>query len=154
MRRRSRGVTLIELLLSLSVLAIVGALTVTMMVSMSRGTAHGREVRSRNLRLEVLCARVDARVRSSVRVLAVDDNFTNLEILESVLASWNFDYETAPDGPMALVKLQLRRLGKGRQPNPGSSPVLALIRQQIITKRRTRLYRAWVSQARAAAPAA
>jgi hypothetical protein len=50
---------------------------------------------------------------------------------------------------MALVKLQLRRLGKGRQPKPDASPLLALIRQQIITKRRTRLYRAWVSQMRA-----
>jgi 2,4-dienoyl-CoA reductase-like NADH-dependent reductase (Old Yellow Enzyme family) len=49
---------------------------------------------------------------------------------------------------MALVKLQLRRLGKGQQPKPDASPLLALIRQQIITKRRTRLYRTWVSQAR------
>jgi 2,4-dienoyl-CoA reductase-like NADH-dependent reductase (Old Yellow Enzyme family) len=49
---------------------------------------------------------------------------------------------------MALVKLQLRRLGKGQRPKPGASPLLALIRQQIITKRRTGLYRAWVSQAR------
>ncbi|MEH2562475.1 NADH:flavin oxidoreductase/NADH oxidase family protein [Bradyrhizobium sp. AZCC 2289] len=49
---------------------------------------------------------------------------------------------------MALVKLQLRRLGKRRQPKADASPLLALIRQQIITKRRTRLYRAWVSQAR------
>ena len=49
---------------------------------------------------------------------------------------------------MALVKLQLRRLGKGQQPKPNASPLLALIRQQIITKRRTRLYRAWVSQPR------
>jgi 2,4-dienoyl-CoA reductase-like NADH-dependent reductase (Old Yellow Enzyme family) len=45
---------------------------------------------------------------------------------------------------MALVKLQLRRLGKGQLPKPDASPLLALIRQQIITKRRTRLYRAWV----------
>jgi 2,4-dienoyl-CoA reductase-like NADH-dependent reductase (Old Yellow Enzyme family) len=50
---------------------------------------------------------------------------------------------------MALVKLQLRRLGKGQPPKPDASPLLALIRQQIITKRRTRIYRAWVSQARA-----
>ena len=50
---------------------------------------------------------------------------------------------------MALVKLQLRRLGSGRQPKPDASPLLALIRQQIITKRRTRLYRAWASQTRA-----
>jgi 2,4-dienoyl-CoA reductase-like NADH-dependent reductase (Old Yellow Enzyme family) len=49
---------------------------------------------------------------------------------------------------MALVKLQLRRLGKGQQPKPNASPLLALIRQQIITKRRTRLYRIWASQPR------
>jgi 2,4-dienoyl-CoA reductase-like NADH-dependent reductase (Old Yellow Enzyme family) len=49
---------------------------------------------------------------------------------------------------MALVKLQLRRLGKGRRPKPDASPLLSLIRQQIITKRRTRLYRTWVSQTR------
>ena len=49
---------------------------------------------------------------------------------------------------MALVKLQLRRLGKSKQPKPDASPLLSLIRQQIITKRRTRLYRVWVSQAR------
>jgi 2,4-dienoyl-CoA reductase-like NADH-dependent reductase (Old Yellow Enzyme family) len=55
---------------------------------------------------------------------------------------------------MALVKLQLRRLGKGQQPKPDASPLLALIRQQIITKRRTRLYRTWVSQARLASSGA
>jgi 2,4-dienoyl-CoA reductase-like NADH-dependent reductase (Old Yellow Enzyme family) len=49
---------------------------------------------------------------------------------------------------MAVVKLQLRRLGKGQRPKPDASPLLALIRQQIITKRRTRLYRTWVSQPR------
>ena len=49
---------------------------------------------------------------------------------------------------MAVVKLQLRRLGKGQQPKSNASPLLALIRQQIITKRRTRLYRNWVSQPR------
>jgi 2,4-dienoyl-CoA reductase-like NADH-dependent reductase (Old Yellow Enzyme family) len=49
---------------------------------------------------------------------------------------------------MAVVKLQLRRLGKGQQPKANASPLLALIRQQIITKRRTRLYRIWVSQPR------
>jgi len=55
---------------------------------------------------------------------------------------------------MALVKLQLRRLGKGQRPKPNASPLLALIRQQIITKRRTRLYRTWVSQVRVAATGA
>lgn len=55
---------------------------------------------------------------------------------------------------MAVVKLQLRRLGKGQQPKPNASPLLALIRQQIITKRRTRLYRTWVSQPRVASSGA
>ena len=51
---------------------------------------------------------------------------------------------------MAVVKLQLRRLGKGLEPKPNASPLLSLIRQQIITKRRTRLYREWVSKPRSA----
>jgi 2,4-dienoyl-CoA reductase-like NADH-dependent reductase (Old Yellow Enzyme family) len=55
---------------------------------------------------------------------------------------------------MAVVKLQLRRLGNGKQPKPDASPLLALIRQQIISKRRTRLYRTWVSQARVEPPGA
>jgi 2,4-dienoyl-CoA reductase-like NADH-dependent reductase (Old Yellow Enzyme family) len=45
---------------------------------------------------------------------------------------------------MALVKMQLRRLGRGLKPRPDASPLLALVGQQIMTKRRTRLYRAWV----------
>ena len=49
---------------------------------------------------------------------------------------------------MSLVKLQLRRLGRGLEPKPNASPLLSLIRQQIITKRRTRFYRTWVSQPR------
>ena len=38
---------------------------------------------------------------------------------------------------VAFVKLQLRRLGKGRELKPDVSPLLASIRQQIITKRCT-----------------
>lgn len=54
---------------------------------------------------------------------------------------------------MALVKLQLRRLGAGRAPKPGANPVFTLMAQQVRTARRTKRYRAWVSRARAA-PAA
>jgi Amt family ammonium transporter len=43
---------------------------------------------------------------TGLRVLGVDDNATNLEILESVLAGWGFDYETAADGPTAIDKMQ------------------------------------------------
>ncbi len=43
---------------------------------------------------------------AGLRVLAVDDNATNLEIIEAVLAGWGFDYDTAPDGPTGLEKLR------------------------------------------------
>ena len=42
----------------------------------------------------------------TLRVLGVDDNATNLEILEAVLEGWGFDYETAADGPSALAAMQ------------------------------------------------
>ena len=50
---------------------------------------------------------------SGLRVLGVDDNATNLEILESVLAGWGFEYETAPDGPTA-IKIMHRAAAAGR----------------------------------------
>ncbi|HEV3416660.1 MAG TPA: response regulator, partial [Pirellulales bacterium] len=43
---------------------------------------------------------------TGLRVLAVDDNATNLEILEAQLAAWKFDYATAKNGPEALRKLE------------------------------------------------
>jgi len=41
----------------------------------------------------------------SLRVLAVDDNETNREILRAQLTDWGFDVETAPDGQRALRQL-------------------------------------------------
>ncbi len=49
---------------------------------------------------------------------------------------------------MALVKMQLSRLGAGRAPKPGANALFALIGQQIWTRRRTRRYRAWVARVR------
>ncbi len=49
---------------------------------------------------------------------------------------------------MALVKMQLSRLGAGRAPKPGANALFALIGQQIWTRRRTKRYRAWVARAR------
>ena len=46
---------------------------------------------------------------------------------------------------MSLAKLQFRRLGRGRSPRPGASPLLALIVQQLRTRRRNRQYRAWLA---------
>ena len=47
---------------------------------------------------------------------------------------------------MALAKLQFRRLGRGRLPRPGASPLLALLMQQLRTRRRNRRYRAWLAE--------
>ncbi|HEY1057694.1 MAG TPA: NADH:flavin oxidoreductase/NADH oxidase family protein [Limnobacter sp.] len=45
---------------------------------------------------------------------------------------------------MAMVKYQLHRMGKGRQPNGQVSPLKALLKQQLETVFRTRQYRRWV----------
>jgi 2,4-dienoyl-CoA reductase-like NADH-dependent reductase (Old Yellow Enzyme family) len=42
---------------------------------------------------------------------------------------------------MAVVRYQLRRLSRGRQPKPGIAPLLALIQDQLFIARRTRQYR-------------
>ncbi|CDF85291.1 NADH:flavin oxidoreductase [Pseudomonas knackmussii B13] len=47
---------------------------------------------------------------------------------------------------MALVKLQIRRLGAGRQPQPEASPLRALIIEQLRSARRTRQYRRWMDK--------
>jgi 2,4-dienoyl-CoA reductase-like NADH-dependent reductase (Old Yellow Enzyme family) len=43
---------------------------------------------------------------------------------------------------MAVVRYQLHRLSRGRQPKPGVAPLLALIKDQLFIARRTRQYRA------------
>jgi 2,4-dienoyl-CoA reductase-like NADH-dependent reductase (Old Yellow Enzyme family) len=45
---------------------------------------------------------------------------------------------------MAMVKIQLHRLGAGRAPKRTVSPLLALIGSQLQTARRTRRYKAWI----------
>lgn len=47
---------------------------------------------------------------------------------------------------MAVVKFQLNRLSRSKKPNPGVSPLRALIGQQLAMACRTRRYRRWVSQ--------
>jgi len=47
---------------------------------------------------------------------------------------------------MAVVREQLRRLSRGRLPNPSVAPLLALIRDQWFIARRTRQYRAAMTQ--------
>ena len=48
---------------------------------------------------------------------------------------------------MAAVKYQLRRLSQGRRPNPGVSPLRALLAEQLKTARRARQYRRLMASA-------
>lgn len=48
---------------------------------------------------------------------------------------------------MATVKYQLRRLSQGRRPNPGVSPLRALLAEQLKTARRARQYRRLMASA-------
>jgi 2,4-dienoyl-CoA reductase (NADPH2) len=47
---------------------------------------------------------------------------------------------------MSMVKHQLRRLSRGRAPNPGVTPLLAFLEQQLDTMIKTRRYRRWIGQ--------
>jgi 2,4-dienoyl-CoA reductase-like NADH-dependent reductase (Old Yellow Enzyme family) len=51
---------------------------------------------------------------------------------------------------MAVVKVQLSRIGAGRAPKPNVSPLFALIGNQLQTARRTRRYKAWIAARRQA----
>jgi len=51
---------------------------------------------------------------------------------------------------MAVVKFQLRRLSQGRKPNPGISPLVALLLGQLRTASLTRKYRRWMASSSAA----
>ncbi len=48
---------------------------------------------------------------------------------------------------MSLVKVQLRRLSRGKAPNAGVSPLWAVLTTQMKTKLRTRQYRRWALKA-------
>lgn len=47
---------------------------------------------------------------------------------------------------MSMVKHQLRRLSKGRTPNPTVAPACAFVEQQLDTMIKTRRYRRWMSR--------
>jgi PAS domain S-box-containing protein len=59
-------------------------------------------------------ARVMPPELSGMRILAVDDNATNREIIFRQLSAWRFRVELAPDGPTALEMLR-RASSRGRQ---------------------------------------
>ena len=46
---------------------------------------------------------------------------------------------------MPLTKLQLRRMGAGQSPVPNASPFWTLVKDQIRTRRRNKIYRRWIT---------
>jgi hypothetical protein len=74
---------MVELMLALGILAIIGGTLATMLFATSRSSRSGTDLRRRNLKVEVISARVDAAVRSSCRVLASGDNFLVLWLGET-----------------------------------------------------------------------
>ncbi|MCF5228830.1 MULTISPECIES: NADH:flavin oxidoreductase/NADH oxidase family protein [unclassified Pseudomonas] len=85
---------------------------------------------------------------------------TALAIDPQLPRAWLEGKDTAPELPpitwknkafaslanMALVKFQLRKLSQRKQPDPGVSPLRALIEQQLANALRTRQYRRWIAK--------
>src|SRR5687768_14489779 len=69
------GLTLVEMLLSLAILAVIAATLAGMLVTMSTGTRGATELRHRSRGAEVVRERVESTVRSSARVLAAGDGW-------------------------------------------------------------------------------
>jgi type II secretory pathway pseudopilin PulG len=64
------ALTLVEMLLSLAITAMIAATLTGMLATVSAGTRSATELRQRNLRAEVVRERLESAVRSSARVLA------------------------------------------------------------------------------------
>jgi hypothetical protein len=80
---RRQGVCIVELRLALGILAIIGGTLATMLFATSRGSRSGADLRRRNLKVEVVSARIDSAVRSSCRILAAGNSFLVLWLGES-----------------------------------------------------------------------
>ena len=115
-------------------------------------------------------ARMPVMVTGGIRRQAVANNVVNsgvslvgmataLAINPSLPQAWRSGQDLAPEltpitwknkmmaslATMARVKYQLKRLSQGRATNPGISPLWALISQQVMTSRQTKIYRQWIA---------
>lgn len=115
-------------------------------------------------------ARMPLMVTGGIRRQAVANNVVNsgvslvgmataLAINPSLPQAWRSGQDLAPEltpitwknkmmaslATMARVKYQLKRLSQGRATNPGISPLWALISQQVMTSRQTKIYRQWIA---------
>ncbi len=78
-----RGLTLVELLLSLAITATIGVALATMMVSVSYGTTSKAQLRSAIVQLKAVTNRFDAALRGSAMVLDHGEDYLVLWIADS-----------------------------------------------------------------------
>ena len=94
-----RGLTLVELLLSLSITAMVGLAIASMLAAVAYGTSSSKDMRSLVAINKTTNARISAAVRGSRQVLAQGDDY---------LVLWMVD--TNEDGVPSL--LEIRRIAR------------------------------------------
>ncbi len=81
--QRSRGMTLVELLIGLAVVAMIGAVVAVLMTAVAYGTESQREMRQVNTRLHVVATRLTAATRSSRMVLAEGEDYIVLWLADT-----------------------------------------------------------------------
>ena len=84
-RRSPRGVMLVEILLALAITGMIAAGVASLLFATAGGTKERQELRRRNVRVDVLAARIDAAVRSCGMVLGRDANCLVLWVSDSKL---------------------------------------------------------------------
>ncbi len=72
---RQRGLTLVELLLSLAITGVIGAVVATLLFAVTRGTDARNDMRESLVRQQILDHRLQAALGASKAVLALGDNF-------------------------------------------------------------------------------
>ena len=73
--RRLAGLTLVELLLSLTATSLIGAGAASILFAVAKGTASRGDMRALVVRHKTIDARLSAAVRSSRQVLAIGSNY-------------------------------------------------------------------------------
>ncbi|HEV2294622.1 MAG TPA: hypothetical protein VGR35_12270 [Tepidisphaeraceae bacterium] len=82
-RRARRGVMLVEILMALAISGLIAGGVASLLLAVANGSRDSQELRRRNVRVDVLGARIDAAIRSSRMVLGRDDTSVVLWIADS-----------------------------------------------------------------------
>lgn len=99
---RSRGLTLVEMLMALAITGMIGAAIASMLSAVTYGTKSSNDIRSLVVKNKTLSARITAAVRGSVQLLDADDGYVVL---------WTKDLNDS--GEPDLLELQLIELDAG-----------------------------------------